>query len=38
MKTVRDILKKRSNKISESMNIDINLKRVKFIDQTMYMP
>ena len=32
MKTVKQILKKPANKISESMNIDINSKRIKFID------
>ena len=32
MKTVRDILNKPANEISESMNIDINSKRIKFID------
>ena len=32
MKTVKEILKKPASEISESMNIDINLKRIKFID------
>ena len=32
MKTVKQILKKPANEISESMNIDINSKRIKFID------
>ena len=32
MKTVRSILNKPTNEISESMNIDINSKRIKFID------
>ena len=32
MKTVKDILKKPANEISESMNLDINSKRIKFID------
>ncbi len=32
MKTVRDILKKPANEISESMNIDINSNKIKFID------
>ena len=33
MKTVKDILKKPANEISESMNIDLNSKRIKFIDR-----
>ncbi len=33
MKTVKDILKKPANKISESMNLDINSKRIRFIDR-----
>jgi hypothetical protein len=32
MKTVRDILKKPANEISESMHLDLNSKRIKFID------
>ncbi len=32
MKTVKNTLKKPANEISESMNIDLNSKRVKFID------
>ena len=32
MKTVKKILKKPANEISESMNLDINSKRIKFID------
>ena len=32
MKTVRDIPKKPANEIAESMNLDINSKRIKFID------
>ena len=32
MKTVKNILKKPANEISESMNLDINSKRIKFID------
>ena len=32
MKTVKEILKKTASEISESMNIDINSKRIKFID------
>ncbi|WMT50643.1 MAG: hypothetical protein RE471_06580 [Ferroplasma sp.] len=32
MKTVKDILNKPANEISESMNLDINSKRIKFID------
>ena len=32
MKTVKKILKKPANEISESMHLDINSKRVKFID------
>ena len=37
MKTVKDILKKPANEISESMNIDINSKRIKFIDHVYYL-
>ena len=37
MKTVRDILNKPANEISESMNIDINSKRIKFIDHVYYL-
>ncbi len=32
MKTVKDILKKPANEISESIHIDIKSKRIKFID------
>ncbi len=32
MKTVIKVLKKPTNDISESMNIDINSKKIKFID------
>ena len=32
MKTVRDIPKKPANEIAESMNLDINSNRIKFID------
>ena len=32
MKTVKKILKKPANEIAESMNLDINSKRIKFID------
>ena len=32
MKTVKDILNKPASEISESMNIDINSKRIKFTD------
>ena len=37
MKTVKDILNKPANEISESMNIDINSKRIKFIDHVYYL-
>ena len=33
MKTVKNTLKKPANEISESMNIDLNSKRIKFIDR-----
>ena len=32
MKTVKKILKKPAGEISESMHLDINSKRIKFID------
>ncbi len=32
MKTVKDILKKPANEISESMHLDLNSKKIKFID------
>jgi hypothetical protein len=32
MKTVRKILKKPANETSESMHLDINSKKIKFID------
>ena len=32
MKTVKDILNKSASEIAESMNLDINSKRIKFID------
>ena len=32
MKTLKNILKKPANEISESMHLDINSKRIKFID------
>ena len=37
MKTVKKILKKPANEIAESMNIDINSKRIKFIDHVYYL-
>ncbi len=37
MKTVKDILKKLTNEISGSMNIDPNSKRIKFIDHVYYL-
>ncbi len=37
MKTVKGILKKPANEIAESMNLDINSKRVKFIDHVYYL-
>ena len=37
MKTVNDILNKSASEISESMNIDINSKRIKFIDHVYYL-
>ena len=36
MKIVKKILKKPANEISESMNIDINSKRIKFIVYIIY--
>ncbi len=37
MKTVKKILKIPANEIVESMNIDINSKRIKFIDHVYYL-
>ena len=37
MKTVMDILKKTASEISESMHLDINSKRLKFIDHVYYL-
>ncbi len=37
MKTVKDILKKPANEIAESMNLDINSKRIRFIDHVYYL-
>ena len=37
MKTVKKILKKPANEIAESMNLDINSKRIKFIDHVYYL-
>ena len=37
MTTVMKILNKHTNKISELMNIDINSKRIKFIDNIYYL-
>ena len=36
MKTAKDILNKPANEISESMDIDINSKRIIFIDHLYY--
>ena len=37
MKTVKDMLNKPASEIAESMNIDINSKRIKFIDHVYYL-
>ena len=37
LKTVKDILKKPVNEIAESMNLDINSKRIKFIDHVYHL-
>ena len=37
MKTAKDILNKPANEISESLDIDINSKRIIFIDHLYYL-
>ena len=37
MKTMKNILKKPANEIPESMYLDINSKRIKFIDHLYYL-